>query len=378
MDNDDDNDSTSSHENVEVVTDNMLSLFRLEQIITNDLMDTSANAVDADTYHEPIYDITDVIRSATETYIHELSNFMTPHEFIVDLISTLEHDTNIHIDDICNHMRNTLTNPMLLHILETHVRNMRSQTTLHNNRQQMVANVNEEGDVVGEMNTVAEHQEEHPYPDEIHSLSNSLGVPPDIIMAMVNRFAIRQINTRVGQFTTTNINANTQIISNMENMMELLFNGMHNVETTENVVGRQPGSYMLITHDYNELSDRLREQEECTICCEEYEPTTCVVLLPCNHIFHGDCIIPWIRDLSTKCPICQQEIVANGIQNEDGTVQYNNEPIINNARTSIMQVSHNVHIRDDEDSEGDEDEDEDEDSDDEDSDTDSDYMESID
>lgn len=45
--------------------------------------------------------------------------------------------------------------------------------------------------------------------------------------------------------------------------------------------------------------------EECSICLDKNNLEWNI--LPCEHKFHGNCIIPWIRENST-CPICRQEL----------------------------------------------------------------------
>jgi hypothetical protein len=50
------------------------------------------------------------------------------------------------------------------------------------------------------------------------------------------------------------------------------------------------------------------EINKCLICLHTYEHGDCLRTLPCNHMFHRDCIDPW---LSTKdaCPYCRQSII---------------------------------------------------------------------
>lgn len=45
---------------------------------------------------------------------------------------------------------------------------------------------------------------------------------------------------------------------------------------------------------------------ECCLCLEEYKTGDNVVVLPCSHFFHEDCVQPWFAK-SLACPLCQQE-----------------------------------------------------------------------
>lgn len=45
---------------------------------------------------------------------------------------------------------------------------------------------------------------------------------------------------------------------------------------------------------------------ECALCLEDYKLGDKVLMLPCAHFFHEDCVEPWFAK-SLLCPLCQQE-----------------------------------------------------------------------
>ncbi|XP_062021092.1 uncharacterized protein LOC133737574 [Rosa rugosa] len=49
------------------------------------------------------------------------------------------------------------------------------------------------------------------------------------------------------------------------------------------------------------------EGKRCTICLEDFEPKEEVMLTPCNHMFHEECIVPWVKS-NGRCPVCRYGI----------------------------------------------------------------------
>eukprot|EP01016_Furgasonia_blochmanni_P009967 TRINITY_DN1417_c0_g1_i4.p1 TRINITY_DN1417_c0_g1~~TRINITY_DN1417_c0_g1_i4.p1 ORF type:complete len:198 (-),score=11.48 TRINITY_DN1417_c0_g1_i4:285-878(-) len=47
--------------------------------------------------------------------------------------------------------------------------------------------------------------------------------------------------------------------------------------------------------------------EECTVCREEFKEAEEVREMPCKHIFHGECLLTWLRE-KNSCPTCRYEL----------------------------------------------------------------------
>lgn len=58
----------------------------------------------------------------------------------------------------------------------------------------------------------------------------------------------------------------------------------------------------------NEDDDKSKEEEECLICQYVYETGDRLRTLPCFHMYHSDCIDPWLVKNGT-CPVCLRHIV---------------------------------------------------------------------
>jgi E3 ubiquitin-protein ligase RNF115/126 len=46
---------------------------------------------------------------------------------------------------------------------------------------------------------------------------------------------------------------------------------------------------------------------ECSVCKDKYEIDNLIVTMPCTHVFHTDCLLPWL-DLHNSCPVCRYEL----------------------------------------------------------------------
>ncbi len=61
------------------------------------------------------------------------------------------------------------------------------------------------------------------------------------------------------------------------------------------------------------LNRELTEEKECSICINEIGRNPQMVILICNHKFHGKCIVEWLKR-DDNCPNCRTNCRKNDAQ----------------------------------------------------------------
>lgn len=62
------------------------------------------------------------------------------------------------------------------------------------------------------------------------------------------------------------------------------------------------------SHTFEDVNHVNNYSDTCTICQEKFKENDTVSLLPCNHVFHKDCLKNWLLNYNCVCPICRGRI----------------------------------------------------------------------
>mmetsp|Transcript_28303 Transcript_28303/g.41089 ORF Transcript_28303/g.41089 Transcript_28303/m.41089 type:complete len:339 (+) Transcript_28303:122-1138(+) len=49
----------------------------------------------------------------------------------------------------------------------------------------------------------------------------------------------------------------------------------------------------------------------CSVCLDDFVTGEKVRMLPCFHLYHLDCILPWLTEYKGICPLCQQQMLTS-------------------------------------------------------------------
>lgn len=58
------------------------------------------------------------------------------------------------------------------------------------------------------------------------------------------------------------------------------------------------------------------ELNQCAVCQDEFEKGTQVKQMPCKHVYHDDCLLPWL-ELHNSCPVCRHELPTDDADYEN-------------------------------------------------------------
>uniref|UniRef100_A0A7M4DV09 E3 ubiquitin-protein ligase RNF181 n=1 Tax=Crocodylus porosus TaxID=8502 RepID=A0A7M4DV09_CROPO len=55
---------------------------------------------------------------------------------------------------------------------------------------------------------------------------------------------------------------------------------------------------------------------KCPVCLLEFEEDECARKMPCEHLFHSACLLPWLGK-TNSCPLCRHELPTDNPEYEE-------------------------------------------------------------
>ena len=66
----------------------------------------------------------------------------------------------------------------------------------------------------------------------------------------------------------------------------------------------------------NEQLKNFGVENSCAVCKDEFEIGQELLLMPCKHYFHNDCLLPWLNERNS-CPVCRYELPTDDADYEE-------------------------------------------------------------
>ena len=108
-------------------------------------------------------------------------------------------------------------------------------------------------------------------------------------------------------FTNVLQNEQDRILNDLENtIIEFVSQQSLNESTTEHNNNTDVEPLDLPFNIYKDVEEKFNTS--CSICLEDFEDESKVVVLSCKHIYHKKCIKEWTK-IKRNCPLCKVSIV---------------------------------------------------------------------
>ncbi|KAF0971853.1 hypothetical protein FDP41_010076 [Naegleria fowleri] len=81
--------------------------------------------------------------------------------------------------------------------------------------------------------------------------------------------------------------------------------------------------------------------QSCAVCLCEFEENDLLTRMPCGHVFHKDCIMPWIKD-HNSCPTCRYELATEDPEREAARVKIMKDRFGGEHGCKVFEISNKI------------------------------------
>jgi len=92
-----------------------------------------------------------------------------------------------------------------------------------------------------------------------------------------------------------------------------------------------------ITDEHCKHSEKGKELPRCPVCCDDMELGTEAELMPCGHMYHSDCLLPWLKE-HNSCPVCRFELPTDDADYERKKNETQNTQSTQNAEENRENI----------------------------------------
>lgn len=174
--------------------------------------------------------------------------------------------------------------------------------------------------------TPTEHHRIPNFPLQPHRRQQTYNHNEDMRRRGYNPTRLREIFQHSPSRSTSTQQRNTQVPQSVENSKSTLLSKLRKVvyNPTPKRLARRVSLYYR-GNAANDLKESVKEKKEdgmrCAICLEDFEAKEEVMLTPCNHMFHEDCIVTWLTSKG-QCPVCRF-VIFEGVKEKSSPFNRN-------------------------------------------------------
>jgi len=245
--------------------------------IKSNMIDNGMSNTDANKLLKEFYDSFGIPLNADD-----LEDVKSAQQIQNELLTELFGNSNT---ELINTQSNNILNTLIRNIINPATMNYVENRNLEDNINQNQEEINQNQEEINE------NQEEINQNQEEINQNISTNIP--------------FINNGSNVFTVFDNNSSITYNRIMMTIANELYSELINVPNQENVI------CTLNEEEKNKLNKVILENNLdkcCSVCMDDLVKDNEVIILPCEHIFHTNCIEEWLSKYNYNCPVCKKEV----------------------------------------------------------------------